>query len=376
MSRQNAALHELAKLLSHAGIALDGPAPSDPQVHRPEMAELVLSKGNLGLGESYMARWWDCTALDVFFAKVLRAGLDRKVRAPGFIWQSIRSRLHNRQSPAKAWEVGLRHYDLGNDFFADMLDPYMAYSCGYWRNAQTLEQAQEQKLDLVCRKLGLRTGMRLLDIGCGWGSLMRFAAEHYGVSCVGITISAQQKQLGERLAAGLPIEFRLEDYRSHQGSYDRIASVGMFEHVGPRNYPVYFATAQRLLNADGLMLLHTIGGTRPGKGNDPWIEKYIFPNGQIPALDEIAAAANPFFVIEDLENFGADYDRTLMAWHANFTRHWQKYESNYPPHFYRMWSYYLLSCAGSFRARSNQLWQLVLSPKGVVGGYQRPSMPS
>ena len=266
--------------------------------------------------------------------------------------------------------MGEKHYDTGNDFFVDMLDPEMAYSCGYWRDATTLQQAQRNKLDLVCRKLHLKAGMRLLDIGCGWGSLMRHAAQHYGVECVGLTVSREQAELGAERCRGLPVQFQLQDYREHVGHYDRIASIGMFEHVGARNYGAYFDSVHRLMDANGLMLLHTIGGLQRGHDIDPWIGKYIFPNGQLPSLGQIADACEDRFVIEDVENFGADYDPTLMAWHRNFKANWHRHRERYSPQFERMWSYYLRSCAGAFRARNIQLWQLVLSPLGVRGGWR------
>jgi cyclopropane-fatty-acyl-phospholipid synthase len=257
-----------------------------------------------------------------------------------------------------------------------MLDPYLCYSCGYWANASTLAQAQEAKLELVCQKLQLQPGMTLLDIGCGWGSLMRYAARHHGVQCVGLTISREQAAAGERMDRGLPIRYELSDYRQFNRDsrqrFDRIASIGMFEHVGQHNHLDYFQTARRSLNPDGLFLLHTIGKNLSNTPIDPWIETYIFPNGELPSLQELTRSVEQDWVIEDLHNFGADYDRTLMAWHENFMQAWPAIQSRHSERFHRMWRYYLLSCAGTFRARANQLWQLVLSPQGVVGGYRRP----
>jgi cyclopropane-fatty-acyl-phospholipid synthase len=366
-----------AGLLHMADIEINGSRPWDIQIHHPDTLDRILAEGSLGLGESYMDGGWDCAQLDEFIARVLRARLDRHVGRPGLVFDALRARLTNPQSPRRAWQVGREHYDLGNDLFERMLDPYMAYSCGYWANAGTLEQAQRDKLDLICRKLELRPGMRLLDIGCGWGSLMRYAAEHYGVECVGLTISREQACWGAERAAGLPLRFELADYRgfNRDGAqrFDRVASVGMFEHVGHKNYPAFFAMARRSLAEDGLFLLHTIGKNRSGEPIDPWTEKYIFPNGSLPSQAELSAAIEPHFLVEDWHNFGADYDRTLMAWHARFEAAWPALRKRYSERFRRMWRYYLLSCAGSFRARDNQLWQIVLSPQGVAGGYRRPS---
>ncbi len=363
-------------LLERADVRVGGTREWDIQIHHPQVLQRILAQGSLGLGESYMDGWWDCERVDEFIARVLRARLDRRVGSPGLWLSVLRARVMNLQSVARAWQVGREHYDLGNDLYQAMLDPYMAYSCGYWTRATTLEQAQEAKLDLICRKLGLVRGMTLLDIGCGWGSLLRFAAEHYGVHGLGLTVSAEQAKWGAEKAKGLPIRFELTDYRQFNVNgaqrFDRIASIGMFEHVGHKNYRDYMAMARRSLTDSGLFLLHTIGKNQTHLNIDPWIEKYIFPNGALPALSELAAVAEQDFIIEDVHNFSADYDKTLMAWYERFEAAWPTIQTNYTERFHRMWRYYLLCCAGTFRARDNQLWQVVLSPSGVAGGYRRP----
>jgi cyclopropane-fatty-acyl-phospholipid synthase len=366
----------LIRLLAKADVHVNGNRPWDIQVHDARTANRVLAQGSLGLGESYMEGWWDCESLDEFFCRILRARLDERV-SPTLVLQSLRARLLNLQSARRAWQVGRAHYDLGNDFFAAMLDSRMTYTCGYWAGAANLEDAQAAKLDLICRKLGLRPGMHLLDIGCGWGSLMKFAARRYGVSCVGLTISGAQAAYVEHTRNRLPIKVCLSDYRAFNRDgrmiFDRIASVGMFEHVGNKNSRVFFEMADRSLNDDGLFLLHTIGKNRRGTRTDPWIDRYIFPNGELPALGEIADSSEGRFVVEDLHNFGADYDRTLMAWHARFDAAWPRFAGQHGERFRRMWRYYLLACAGTFRARTTQLWQVVLSPTGVPNGYRRPA---
>jgi len=365
-------------LLSTADIKVGGHRPWDMQVHHPATFDRILTRGSLGLGESYMDGWWDCEAVDEFMARVLRARLDRQVGRAGWIWASLKARLTNLQSEHRAWQVGEVHYDLGNDLYEAMLDPSMAYSCAYWAQATDLQSAQEAKLDLICRKLQLRPGMTLLDIGCGWGSLMLFAAQHYGVQCVGLTISREQARWGAHKAGALPVRFELADYRQFnlQGAqrFDRVASVGMFEHVGHKNYRSYFDMVHRSLRDDGLFLLHTIGKNRAGSAIDPWIERYIFPNGVLPSASEIGYFSEHDFVLEDWHSLGADYDRTLMAWHQRFEAAWPQLQAKYGERFYRMWRYYLLCCAGTFRARDNQLWQVVLSPRGMAGGYRRPFM--
>jgi cyclopropane-fatty-acyl-phospholipid synthase len=374
-SKQSYSLDTVKRLLATADIRMNDDRPWDIQFHDARVADRVLARGSLGLGESYMDGWWDCQALDEFFHRVLSARLHEKVTL-GLTLQSLRAKILNLQSARRAWQVGKVHYDLGNDFFATMLDGRMTYTCGYWAEADNLEDAQAAKLDLICRKLGLQPGMRLLDIGCGWGSLMKFAAENYHVSCVGLTISKEQVDLGRQRMGDLPVEFRLTDYRSFntdgRETFDRIASVGMFEHVGHKNYAAFFDMSRRSLADGGLFLLHTIGRNCRAGGTDPWIDRYIFPNGELPALAEIADRSEGRFIIEDVHNFGADYDRTLMAWHRQFEAAWPQFVGKYGKRFFRMWRYYLLACAGTFRARTTQLWQVVLSPCGVPTGYRRP----
>ena len=371
---EGASFRLLEELLAHADIRLDGSRPWDMRLLAPGVPDRIFAKGSLGLGESYLDGEWEADALDEFFTRLLRAGLDQEVRPWRLLGHALRARLLNRQTLRRARTVGEVHYDLGNDFYQAMLDPRMTYTCGYWRHARTLDEAQEAKLDLVCRKLGLRPGQRVLDIGCGWGSFARFAAEHHGVEVVGVTISREQAELGRELCQGLPVELRLQDYRELDETFDHIVSLGMFEHVGHKNYRAYLEVAHRCLRDEGLFLLHTIGKPRSGTPTDPWIDRYIFPNGELPAMAQVAKAAEGLFLIEDVHNFGADYDTTLMAWHRNFEAAWPDFAERYGERFHRMWRYYLLSCAGAFRARDVQLWQIVFAKQGMapLGGYRRP----
>ena len=361
--------HRIEELLSHADIRIGGDRPWDMRVHNDQLYPRLLTQGSLGLGESYMDGWWDCERLDEFFCRILQAELDKKVRTRTLLFDMPRSRLLNLQKPSRAFQVGRRHYDIGNDVYRCMLDSRMIYSCAYWQNASTLDQAQEDKLDLVCRKLGLRPGMRVLDIGCGWGGTARFAAEQYQVEVVGITVSERQVELATEACAGLPVEIRLQDYRDLEGEFDRIVSIGMFEHVGCKNYRKFFQVVRRCLKRDGLFLLHTIGGNLSVTTTDPWIERYIFTNSMLPSARQISSGLEGLFVLEDWHSFGSHYDTTLIRWFNNFNKAWDTIREKYGNRFYRMWKYYLLSCAGSFRARKNQLWQIVLSPEGVPGGY-------
>ena len=362
----------VAGMLGRADIRIDGDRPWDMRLHDPGALERALAEGNLGLGEAYMAGAWDCERLDAFFDHLLRAHIDREVQPARLAWHALQVRLFNRQNRTRAWQVGRAHYDLGNDFYEAMLDPLMAYSCGYWRDADTLAAAQEAKLELICRKLRLQPGMRVLDIGCGWGSFMGYAARHHGVEGVGVTVSREQAEWARERYAGLPLTFRLQDYRELDDRFDAIVSVGMFEHVGRKNHRQYMEVAARCLADDGLFLLHTIGKNRRDAVPDRWIDKHIFPNGETPSIGQIGDAIDGVFVCEDLHNFGADYDRTLMAWHDNFEVAWPRFAARLGETFRRKWRYYLLSCAGAFRARELQLWQWVLSKDGVRGGYHRP----
>lgn len=359
------------EMLSLAGVQINGERPFDIQVQDPRFYKRVLQHGSLGLGESYMDGWWDCERLDILFQRIVAAGLESKLpQHLKDLFSIATARVLNLQSKRRAWIVGEKHYNLGNDLFRAILDPYMQYSCGYWKDATTLEQAQKDKLKLICEKLQLESGMRLLDVGCGWGGLAAFAAENYGVSVDGITISSEQQKLAQLRCRGLDVNIRLEDYRDLHQHYDRIVSVGMLEHVGPKNYSTYFKIMSRNLNPEGLFLLHTIGSNVSKNNVDPWINKYIFPNGCLPSIQNIARQMEKRFVVEDLHNFGADYDLTLMAWYDNFIQGWPVLTERYDLRFKRMFSYYLNACAGAFRARSLQLWQILLSPDGIKGGVR------
>lgn len=359
------------ELLSLAEIEINGSKPWDIQVHDERFYKRVITEVELGLGESYMDGWWDVEKLDEMIYRIVRTDLQNKVkRNLKIALQLAGFYLINMQSRRRAFIIGERHYDLGNDLFKNMLDKRMNYSCAYWENANNLDEAQENKLDLICRKLYLKPGMKVLDIGCGWGAFGKYAAEKYGVEVVGITVSKEQVALGKELCKGLPVELRLQDYRDINEKFDRIVSVGMIEHVGYKNYGTYFKVAERNLKDDGLFLLHTIGEVRSTKSTDAWTHKYIFPNGMLPSIAQLAKSVENLFVIEDLHNFGADYDKTLMAWFNNFNSNWDNIKNKYSERFYRMWKYFLLSSAGAFRARNkNQLWQIVLSKNGVPGGY-------
>jgi cyclopropane-fatty-acyl-phospholipid synthase len=370
----SSALHRKAeRLLATADIAINGQRPWDVRVHNPRIYHRVFAQSSLGLGESYMDGWWDCDQLDEFFRRLFTTRLDEQVGITDIrlLAHMVGAHVWNMQRRARAFQVGEQHYDLGNDLYAAMLDSCLNYSCGYWKDAADLDTAQEAKLNLICRKLRLEPGMTVLDIGCGWGSFAKYAAENYGVTVKGLTVSREQAAYAAQSCRGLPVEIALTDYRSLDGRFDRVLSIGMFEHVGHKNYDTYFRVTRRLLKDGGLAFVHTIARNTTLRyvGTDPWITKYIFPNGELPSMAQIAKYSEKYFVMEDWHNIGPNYDPTLMAWHRNFKAAWPRLAEKYSERFHRMWNYYLLMCAALFRARRMQVWQVVFSPEGQPGGY-------
>lgn len=373
VARASRARLAVERFLARAGVDLGGASPWDIQVHDERTYERVLRRGSLGMGEAYMDAWWDCARLDELALRLLTARVDDHVYDLPSLLTAARLRLLNGQTRWRARQIANAHYDLDSALFESMLGSSMTYSCGYWRSASSLDEAQRGKHELIAKKLALQPGMRVLDIGCGWGTFARWAAERHGCTVVAFTVSPNQAEWARSACAGLPVEILLEDYRSprvaEHGLFDRVVSIGMFEHVGRKNYRRFMKIARSSLQHNGLMLLHTIGSTVTTTP-DAWMEKYIFPNGMLPSPRDLAESVERLFVIEDWHNFGADYDRTLMAWHANFERAVAEGRYRCPDRFYRMWRYYLLTFAGAFRVRDRmQLWEVVLSPDGVPGGY-------
>jgi cyclopropane-fatty-acyl-phospholipid synthase len=360
-------------LLSTAHVTLNGDGDADIQVNNPDFYDRVLSDGLLGFGESYMDCWWDVKKLDNLIYNLIQASLHEKVKSWKIISQVLKAKVLNAGRKSKAFEIGKKHYNLGNTLFQKMLDKRMTYSCGYWENSENLDDAQEAKLDLICRKLNLRPGLKVLDIGCGWGSFCKYAAENYGVEMVGVTVSREQAEFGKQICSGLNVKIKLQDYRdlTSEVLFDRIVSIGMFEHVGYKNYRTFMRKVHSVMKENGLFLLHTIGGNKSRFTTDPWTNKYIFPNSMLPSIKQIGASIEQLFVMEDWCNMGIHYDKTLMAWFNNFDNSWNVLKSVYDESFYRMWKYYLLSSAASFRARKNQVWQIVLSKRGIPEGYQQ-----
>lgn len=362
------------KLVEPADIVVGGDRPWDVRVHDDRLFTRVMSQGTLGLGEAYMDGWWDCDAIDEMVFRAHRSDISRRLSSPTTLLKVAEAKLLNLQAGKRAFEVGERHYDIGNDLYRRMLDSRMIYSAGYWHEAKDLDAAQEAKLTLVQNKLALEPGMRVLDIGCGWGGAARFLAERAGCEVVGVTVSREQAIHAQAACSDLPVEIRVQDYREIDESFDRVYSIGMFEHVGVKNYRTYMETVRRCLrDRDGLTLLHTIGGNRSSSRTDPWMDRYIFPNSMVPSASQITKAAEGVLTVEDWHNFGPDYDRTLMAWHQNIDEAWDDLPQ-YDERFRRMWDFYLLVSAGGFRARYLQLWQVVFSRDGLDEVYGPPGI--
>ncbi|MBI5456804.1 cyclopropane fatty acyl phospholipid synthase [Candidatus Kaiserbacteria bacterium] len=366
------------EFLSRTSVTLNGPNPWDPQIHDERLYDRIFSGGTLAVGESYMDGWWDVENMSEFFFRLFhsQAAQTAPLLSVAMVIQLAKSAFLNLQNQKRAYEVGRRHYDIGNDLYEKMLDTRMMYSCGYWKEAKTLEKSQEDKLDLICRKIGLKTGDTVLDIGCGWGGFAAFAAERYGAKVTGITISKEQAALAQQRTSELDVDIRLQDWRTLGGeTYTHIVSVGMFEHVGPKNYRVFMQKVRELLSDEGLFLLQTIGNGKTVRHLEPWYDRYIFPNGHLPSTAQITKATDrkwygeALLTMEDWHNFGSDYDKTLSAWYENFERAWPDIKEKYDERFRRMWKYYLLQSAGMFRARYIHLWQIVFSKTGMVGGY-------
>jgi len=355
----------LRDLFSTAGVTINGSNPYDIQVNNPKFYSRVLAESTLGLGESYMDGWWDCEAIDQLIDKLLRGDLEYAVKGNWKIALHLfRAKYLNLQKISRSFQVGQQHYDISNKLYTAMLDKRMNYTCGYWKDADNLDAAQEAKLDLVCRKIGLEPGMKVLELGCGFGAFAGYAAEKYGVSVTGVTVSKIQVEYGNERYKDLPVELKLMDYRNVEGKYDRVISIGIMEHVGYKNYETYMKVVNKTLKDSGVTFFHTIGRNDSATTVNAWMNKYIFPNGVLPSIEQLAKAMDKYFVIEDFHNFGLDYDKTLMCWYENFEYAWDELKVEFDERFRRMWRYYLLTSAGGFRARQTQLWQFVMTRIG------------
>lgn len=358
-------------LLLDTDITINGTEPHDIIVNNPSFYTRVLKEGSLGFGESYVEGWWDCDKLDVLFYKLFTKGIENKLKINWRLAFLIaKTKLLNLQTKSKVKKSIAHHYDIGNNLYQEMLDPLMMYSCGYWKNATNLKEAQEQKLKLICEKLNLKPGQKVLDIGCGWGGFAYYAATNYKVSVIGITISNEQKKFATQKCQNLDVEIRFQDYRDINEKFDRIVSIGMLEHVGHKNHEEFMNIICHNLTENGICLLHFIGNIRTNSNIDPWIHRYIFPNGSIPSMAQIGEAIEGKLILEDCQNIGIHYDYTLMSWKENFKNYWKKSNSDCDSTFYRMWNYYLSCSAASFRSRHLNLWQVILTKPSFYDKYE------
>lgn len=368
----------IEKYLNDLGIAVNGDKPYDLKVHDNRLFDRILSKQSIGAGECYMEGMWDCDQLDELFYRICRKKAEKKFYSPfNTVFLNIKNTLINQQSRSKADDVANVHYNLGSTLFERMLGKSLAYTCGYWKDANTLDDAQFNKYELICKKLMLKPGETVLELGCGMGGLAKYMAEKYQCEVTAFDISPVQASYAKTLCQGLPVHIFQCDYRDthlynlKRIKFDKLVSVGVLEHVGYKNYDLFLTLCREFIKDEGIFLLHFIGSNTSIRFCEPWIDKYIFPHGMLPSLKQLSAALENKFIIEDYHNFGAYYDKTLMAWHQNLNSRWDELKSHYDERFLRMMNYYLLSCAGGFRARGMQLWQFVLTTNGMLQGYNR-----
>jgi len=275
----------------------------------------------------------------------------------------------NQQTKEKSTRVTKEHYDAGNDLYEAMLGRTMSYTCAYWKDAKTLEEAQTNKFDLVKRKLELKPGMKVADLGMGWGTAAAYMHEHGAAEVTGVSLSEEQVKWARDNLAKPGLTFIWSDYRDHcdnpavAGTYDRVYSIGMLEHVGFKNYRSFFDCVKRLLKPDGLALIHAIGEPDVVYASDPFLDKYIFPGAVMVPVSAASAAFEKFFILEDFQNFGFDYSLTLHEWDKRSKLYFKDHPGVYTEEFQRMWEYYLKMCEALFHLRINQLYQFVLSPR-------------
>ncbi len=355
------------ELFALAGIKINGDQPCDIQVRNNAAFVRLFGYGSLGWGEAYVDGYWDCEQLDDFVCRCLIANLTGHFRPSDFLL-FLRARLLNRSFPTLAVP---KHYESGIELFEKMLDQRLIYSSGYWKNATTLNEAQEHKLDLVAEKLGLKAGMKVLDIGCGWGGAIRYFAERYKVSGLAVTTSKNQYDVACQTCKDLPIEIRLHDYREVSEQFDCSYSIEMLGHLKPKHYKHYFQFVNRTLREGGSHLVQVAGSSMRAVRSDPWVQRYIFPGGYVPAPSQLIAAAQASLNLEDWQILTKDHDQTFMAWHENLSAAWKDFEEEVDERTVRMWRYYLLSFAGVFRSNASQLWQIVFSKSAVNPTYKR-----
>ena len=339
------------KLFSSAGVTINGDNPWDIEVNDDRFYRDVLFRGSLGLGESYLREYWRAADLEELFFRLTSSNLEQiSKRLPTQLVNSSVSRLSNRQTPSRALSNAEHHYNLGNDLFFEFLGRYKNYSCGYFRDTDSLDEAQLAKMRRLCDLLELEEGDTLLDVGGGWGEFARFAAENRGCHVTSVNISDSQIRHAREYCRDANVDVVRSDYRDLRGRFSKIAVIAMFTHVGPKNYRQFMQTMHRLLQAGGRMVMETVGALTATERCEPWTDKYIFPGGIIPSPQQIESACAGLFRLRIVEEFGADYVITLRHWHRNFMAAWPRLSQRYSETTRRMFEYYLLSVAGAFRS--------------------------
>lgn len=352
----------LTALFRIAKIECNGPNPWDPQIHDDRFYRKVILHGSLGLGDSYLDGWWTCDDVGELIRRLLVSGIpDFMPRLDAFRMR-VRSHLYDGQDRVHSKQVAEEHYNEDPQFFMGVLGRTNSYTCGRWQGVSTLDDAQEQKMDLLCRKAELLPGKTVLDIGCGWGGFLAHATSKYGVQGIGISISEPQLEYARSKYHNLPIDFRMQDYRDFDGKVDSIVSICMIEHVGPRHYREYFEMARKAIADTGVFALQCIVSHKEKTVSDPWLDKHIFPNGNLVTLSALRSSIRDLFHIVDEEYFGADYVKTLTAWYQNLVRGKSAIESKYGTKHFRKYEYYFQSCIGAFKSGRITVGQIVLSP--------------
>ena len=369
-------------IANQIGVEINGPNAWDIQIHNESLYSRLFRDGSLGAGESYMDGWWDCNDLVELSFRVAKNNLLLESGLPLFV-HTTRSFLLNLQNKIRARIVGECHYDLPIPLWEKMLGASMIYTNGIWQDTDDLDTAGFAKYDLVCRKLELKKGDTLLELGCGWGAFLKYAATHYGCRCTGVTISKEQAKYASELCQSLPVKIHHCDYRDRDVynpddiKYDAITTLGMTEHVGRKNYRQCMQIIYEQLRDCRLFLLESSGNSKES-APDMFIQKYIFPYLDMPTVGSIDKYTRDFFVLEDMQTVSVDYAKTIIAWSNNFKKYWSDFDLSENTfgglsknQFYRMWVYYLDCCAGVLKARTEtQAWQFLFSKGHLTNGYR------
>lgn len=353
----------LTTLLREANIEPNGASPWDPQIKDERFYRTVLLRGSVGLGDAYLNGWWECADISGFILRIIKSGIHLRVPRVDIFLRRLRFGLIDAQNRIRSKRVAELHYDEDPYIFEVMLGSTNSYTCARWKGVITLDAAQQQKMDLLCKKAGLSSGMTVLDIGSGWGGFLAYAAERYQVRGIGLTISKTQLDYARKRYGNLPVEFRLQDYRDFVGGVDAVVSICVIEHVGSDHYREYFQKVRETLTReDGFFAMQCILACDTQARMDPWTEKHIFPNGILPTLERIENAVEGILHIVDREFFRDDYVRTFSAWYENLVRNKNAIIARCGVRYFRKYEYYLCLYIAGFGSGRIDVGQFVLSP--------------